>query len=322
MAISPYKVHHLHLYEDGFGNTISSRKPDILKHSFSFFVPSKEHSAYGYYAFKKYPTTYHIAFSEDIKSDSDFKKFNRFFKNATVIQPDFNQIYTSLSQEDKTLLSKILNIDRLYYKKLYLTSQKPSAFLLTPRPMNLFEIKAQTESILKILKDDRYFWILKPHPNKESLKIITEIKKTYPNIPVVTNTHPVEGFLLTDTLPDYIAGFSSSTFLTLNPALFLYYIERINDEYLPFLLKTKKIKKEQLIPLEFQNSFRLTSSKWKKTKTLIKTYSHSNLLFLIDDNEYAHMISFQDNILKIKYPNKKRETFICDNNKNCTLQNN
>ena len=256
-TIPKKNIEMLHLYEDGIGNTAATNKHRLEQFSLDRNNPPTNPSTldYPYFYHLKYPVTYHLAFIDEIKSN--FPKMVNVLKDANLEEIDLHQLKTKLSKQDQQALIDLYNIDIKLYERLFKTipSQlnKPSLALLISRPMGTQEeFDKELEVYKDIMEKDDYFYIFKPHPHMNSYKYVTQLQNTFDTYGIIENHYPIELFYLIDMEPDWIAGFSSSVFYSLPKKSFPFYIERVNDSYLPFLLKKGIIKKEQVINYHLQ----------------------------------------------------------------------
>lgn len=242
------QVKHIHLYEDGYGNTVASLKERILQH----VTPERPHNmwdiAYPYYTHFVYPTTYHLAYPEEIRQNAEFNQLANILKNADIQPVDFYEIKTHLTRKQKNKLKDLFDFDDAYFRDLFQKGNKKTVVLLGGRPMNAKEARAFQVVNEKILADTSYTFIFKPHPHPASESLAVELKKKHKDLVIIPRSIPMEVFLLFDVVPDYIAGYSSSVFLTFHTN-FILYIKRPDDTYLPFLLKKGIIKPSDVIPL-------------------------------------------------------------------------
>ncbi len=242
------QIKHIYLYEDGYGNTVASLKERILQH----VTPERPHSvwdiAYPYYTHFTYPTTYYLAYPEEIRQNAEFKQLANILRNADVQPVDFYEIKANLTRKQKSVLKHLLDFNDAYFRDLLQKSGKKTVILLGGRPMNSKERQAFQVLNEKILANSSYTFIFKPHPHPASESLAEELKKKHKDLAIIPRSIPMEAFLLFDVVPDYIAGYSSSVFLTFNTN-FIMYIKRPNDTYLPFLLKKGIIKPFDVIPL-------------------------------------------------------------------------
>lgn len=244
-------VKHIYLYEDGFANTVASRKKDTLKYVTPKRPKNINNVAYPYYTHFTYPVTYYLAYPEEIWNKPEFKQLAEILQGADVRAVDFYEIKDSLTGSQKKTLKQFLNFNDKYFKKLLETGDQKTVILLGGRPMNAEERKAFKTVYEKILDNPSYRFIYKPHPHPASEAFALRLKRKYKDLIIIPRTIPMEAFLLFDIIPDYIAGYSSSVFLTFKTK-FIMYIERPNDEYLPFMLERGIIKQEDIIHL-FEN---------------------------------------------------------------------
>lgn len=249
-VISDGNIKHIHLYENSFGQTVAKRKDEILKHVFLKGPPLKKtHPASAFYTHEVFPTTYYLGFMDIISKTPEFKGFMSLINDAEVKNVNYQKIAKSLSRSDKKKLAKLLNINPLEYQKAYRSSNKKTAFLIGSKPLNKKETDAQIFVLSELIHANDYQWFFKPYPHPSSITITKRLKKMFPDIMVIPNEIPVEAFLFLDILPDYVGGYSSSVFFTLDKSLFLFYIKRPKDTYLPFLLEQGILDPSQTLKL-------------------------------------------------------------------------
>lgn len=245
-VISDGNIKHIHLYESGFGQTVAWRKNEILKHTFLKGPPKRpEHPAAPYYTHEIFPTTYYIGYYDTIRKNHDFKNFKKLMDNAKVKNVNYKKIAKSLGYFDRKKLALLLDIDINAYKKAYKTSPKKTAFLIGPKPLGVRETEAQIFILGELMEANDYKWFFKPHPHPSSRIITDRLKKRFPDLEIIPPQIPIEAFLFLDILPDYVGGYSSSVFFTLDKSLFLFYIKRPHDTYLPFLLEQGILQRSQ-----------------------------------------------------------------------------
>lgn len=249
-VISDRNIKHIHLYEKGFGQTVAQNKEQILKHTFSKGPPlQKSHPATPFYTHEMFPTTYHLGYVSEIRKNQHFKGFLNLMNNAQLQNVDYQKIAKSLSARDKKKLALLLNIEPDTYSKAYQLTKKKTAFLIGPKPGEKKQTEAQIFVLSELLSAHDYFWFFKPHPHDDVEIITKRLKKQFPHMLVIPQNIPIEAFLFLDILPDYVGGYSSSAFFTLNNELFLFYIKRPHDNYLPFLLKQGILNQSQTLKL-------------------------------------------------------------------------
>lgn len=249
-VISDRNIKHIHLYENGFGQTVARRKDEILKHAFLKGPPKRPgHPAAPYYTHEIFPTTYYIGYYDSILKNPDFKGFTNLMDDAKVKNVDYRKIAKSLGYFEKKKLALLLDIDTDAYKKAYKSSPKKTAFLIGPKPLGKRETQAQIFVLGELIEANDYQWFFKPHPHPSSKIITDRLKKQFPDLAVIAPQIPVEAFLFLDILPDYVGGYSSSAFFTLDKKLFLFYIKRPHDTYLPFLLEQGILEHSQTLKL-------------------------------------------------------------------------
>lgn len=241
-------IERIHLYEDGFGNTIASRKIPLLASLALNKKPTIPDLSTPYYMHSRYPTTYHIAYKDLINTDKDFRKLKKILYNADVRDVDFYKIKETLSTRDKQNLAEIFDLDISWHQNvLKPQNNKKTLILIGPRPLDETQEKNLLKLYAKLLSDRQYNYIFKPHPSQFSDPLTQNLKEIKPDLKVIDRSIPLELLFFLDIMPDYIAGYSSSIFLTLPREKFLYYIERPFDTYLPFLIKHHIILPAQII---------------------------------------------------------------------------
>ena len=146
-------------------------------------------------------------------------------------------------------MAQLLGINIGEYKKAYKEATKKTAFLIGPKPLNKKETEAQIFILGELIEANDYQWFFKPHPHPSSNVITKRLKKQFSNLAIIPAQIPIEAFLFLDILPDYVGGYSSSAFFTLDKNLFLFYIKRPQDMYLPFLLEQGILKRSQTLKL-------------------------------------------------------------------------
>ncbi len=248
----------IHLYEDGVGNVAASRQEALRQLTLDRANPPKDrwNLSWPYFLHLNYPVTYHLAFWEDIQND--FPEMAALLKGATISEINFNKIKQMLSSNDKKNLAALYNIDKSIFKNVFINTPhektKKSVLLLGSRPIGLSakELSKELSVYEDAIQKGDYIYIFKPHPNAGGLKISRALQKKFKDLIVLNNQIPTEIFFLLDIGPDYIAGFSSSVFLSLPEYPFLFYIQRKEDVYLPFLLKKGIIHPDQVINRHLQ----------------------------------------------------------------------
>lgn len=254
--LSPKNIQMIHLYEDGYGNIAASRFDEIIKnHQFDPKLKPKQFKKRNdaYYLGFVFPTVFHISFSNYIQKHPKLKDLYFLLQQGQgeIQDVDFKKIKQSLTKSEKNDLKHLLNLDADFYQKLFQKSSQKTAFFLSSAGLSTDEIQKEARIFKKIYQSCPYTVFLKPHPASSS-RILTQIlQKDIPQLFVIPSHIPVEAFYLTDCLPDYLMGYGSSVFLSMPLEKMLFYIKRIpKDTYLPFLLNTGLIRKEQIISLE------------------------------------------------------------------------
>lgn len=249
-VISDRNIKQIHLYENGFGQTVGKRKDILLKHVFLKGPPKKpQHPAAPFYTHEMFKTTYHVGYLNIIRKSPEFKGFLSLMDDTEIKNVDYKKIAKSFSRSDKKKLAQLLGINIGEYKKAYKEATKKTAFLIGPKPLNKKETEAQIFVLGELIEANDYQWFFKPHPHPSSNVITKRLKKRFSNLAIIPAQIPIEAFLFLDILPDYVGGYSSSAFFTLDKNLFLFYIKRPQDMYLPFLLEQGILKRSQTLKL-------------------------------------------------------------------------
>ena len=246
-------INKIHLYEDGIGNTIASRRNELEKYSFDKNTQptDKWRLDWPYFLHLKYPTVYHFAFVDDIKNT--FPKLNKLIANATILEINIEKSKKNLSKRQKQGLAHLYGIDFDKYNQLFRKSpkmlSKKGVLLLGSRPQhsNHGDYIKELNLYAQLISNDNYVYFFKPHPNPSGNRFANDLKKSFPNLEIVNSSIPAELFYILDLEPDYISGYSSSVFISIPQKQFMHYIKRNNDTYLPFLLQKGIIKPEQIL---------------------------------------------------------------------------
>lgn len=249
------KVKHIYLYEDGYGNTAGSKK--LL---YTDFNPIKKpnniwNETYAFYMHQRYPTTYNVAFAKDIFQDQQLQNLTNFI-GPYIKNVDFDEIVKNLTLDEKQVLASLVGFPQLKWHEKFKNCSRPSVILLGPYPQNETQQKRQIKLFSDILSNTDYCWFFKPHPSPFAQSFTNELKKRFPKLEIIDASIPAEIFLLTDTMPDFIAGYSSSVFYAMPKEKILFYISRPRDTYLDLLLKKGIVSAEKIIYLndpEHQN---------------------------------------------------------------------
>ena len=242
----------VHLYEDGIGNHVASRFEQLNKYNFNLqeHKPNNFDYDWPYFLHLKYNVTYHFAFVEDIKSD--FKKLYNLVKTATIEETNLYQLKKTLSDDIKKDLAQFYKLNLTFWEILFKNPKynqgKKKVILLGSRPMSNLNYESELNLYKELISKGDYYYFFKPHPHHSALRFAQDLKKEIKDFVVIPNEVPIELFYLIDLEPDYIAGYSSSVFLSLPKNEFLYYIKRSHDDvYLPFLLKKGIISPDKVI---------------------------------------------------------------------------
>ena len=249
------KVKHIYLYEDGYGNTAGSKK--LLYTDFNpLKIPDNIwNETYAFYMHQRYPTTYNIAFAKDIFQDPQLQNLTNFI-GPYIKNVDFNEIIKNLTLDEKQVLANLVGFPQQKWHEKFKNCSRPNVILLGPHPQNETEQKRQIKLFSDILSNTDYCWFFKPHPSPFAQNFTNELKKRFPKLEIIDASIPAEIFLLTDTMPDFIAGYSSSVFYAMPKEKILFYISRPHDTYLDLLLKKEIVSAEKIIYLndpEHQN---------------------------------------------------------------------
>lgn len=266
-AIAPEDIREIYLYEDGMINVFESRKgyalspyntsPACPKHIRDFQENKANSLNYNnvFCIHKLYKTTYYISFLEQIKQDPAFKNLLSDMDGARLVQIDFKKFANQLTAEQKHLLYQLLGFDYDGYKKLI--QGKRTVFYtlgwLQEISDNLLLVdifnRLKEKELKNLLDDEKTVLFFKGHPSPAAHFMQEELLKTNPKAFVFPRTIPFELLIVAGLSPDYVLGFSSSTFFSLDPQKILYYITIDGDKNLQALKKLNILSDEKVIDI-------------------------------------------------------------------------
>lgn len=252
----PHKnIRHIHLYEDGHGNTIASRFNQVSTYKTDLKSKPKKFKSKndGYYLGLFFPTTFHLGFKNQIKTNKKLQDLYRLMTSGmgSVQDVDFKKIKEHLSTQEKKLLATVLGFNPEKYKNQLLKYKGKTAIYLSSPAFFKEDYLKEIEIFKKIYSIAPNLIYLKPHPYSSSENMTKILRNEYPNLIIYPSRIPIEAFYLTDTLPDYIMGYGSSAFLSLPREKILFYIKRTQTEsYFPFLIRSGLIKKNQAFDIK------------------------------------------------------------------------
>lgn len=253
--IPPQNIRHIHLYEDGHGNTIASHFDKVSTYKADLKSKPKKFKTKndGYYLGLFFPTTFHLGFKNQIKTNKKLKDLYRLMTSGKGIvqEVDFKKIKEHLTPKEKKQLAALLGFDPEKYKNYLLKHKGKTAIYLSSAAFFKEDYLKEIEIFKKIYSIAPNLIYLKPHPYSSSENMTKILRNEYPNLIIYPSRIPIEAFYLTDTLPDYIMGYGSSSFLSLPREKILFYIKRTQTEsYLPFLIRSGLIKKNQAFDIK------------------------------------------------------------------------
>lgn len=206
-------VKHIHIYEDGIANILSSTIGTYLlpneipnaKEKMEKCLKSYCHPyEYKFLLQHIYPTTYHITYLDEIKKEPRLQNFLNLIKDANIKPVNLEDEAKKITYEQKKELFEILNFDMDFYLDL-----------IKDKKVNFFVVRHFSKADNKHLKS----WYEKHKNDKNSVNFIKAESKAIENMLVPAyifpNQVPFEILLLTGITPDSVSGNCSTLFYSL-----------------------------------------------------------------------------------------------------------
>ncbi len=253
------RVKHLHLYEDGFGELITSQKtfqnmPDLTEigkqlEKFIYDPKNNKNPKYGRHAFHLiYPTTYHFGLLSDIKNLPEYAAFIKQMEKATLLETDFYAIQKKLSNAQKKLLFQLAGFDYDYYKAQFKNKKTFMIFGALYYEKSHQNYHAEMNYMKELQKIyPNHTFLFKPHPSYDAYDRSKIINKIFPNVISIPAQMPFELFLISGLKPDKVAGAASSLFYSLTDDDIIGYFP--HGSYQNGFNKYKKFKKHKILRL-------------------------------------------------------------------------
>lgn len=193
---------------------------------------------------KLYPTIYRVTFMNRVH-----REFPRLRNKLYMEEMNFRTA-VKLEPEQKDILYKLVGFDEKLFVDLF--KNKPVGIFLDELDMDADKVTTYWENMLKNNAElQNIQWIYKNHPRGSKFGPSYEkLAKIVPNIQAVSEKIPFEIMLIAGFAPDYVFGYSSSVFFSLDKKQVVGYVERPNDLYLPILKDLGIIDRSNLITPE------------------------------------------------------------------------
>ncbi len=221
-VIPKNQIKHIYLYEDSIGRTIWE---GISSHFWPVFL--------------KYPTTYRLSYIDHLLTK--FPRSKTFFQEVMISDIE------KLSQRERKLLYALTGLDRESIAHLF--RNKPIGIFFDDCNLKADEVAPFFEQ--KVVMDSRFqkiTWLYKNHPRcPQKGPFWEKLKKYAPDAHTLPPKMPYEILIMAGLNPDYVAGYSSSVFFSVQPEQVLCYIERPKDTYLSVLKNMGIISDENII---------------------------------------------------------------------------
>jgi len=256
------RIVQLHFYEESFASSAFSMGGPIVdrSHAIELLNQTKTPGFFGIdYAsslMQVYPSIFHIGYPQYTMT-IPYKK--RILERLPRLEPvDFTQIAKELTPQQKKDLLRLANIqekDMAPFQQgkpviLYTLGYFSEARKNNEQQIALFE-KVYTGQTPYVSNPQEYVWVYKEHPWPSHSRFIADtMADKFPSVYALPKEFPLEILFLTGYMPDKVFGYSSSLFFALPKEHVLFFIQRINDPYLPILYDMGILTKQQVVSYE------------------------------------------------------------------------
>lgn len=270
--IPPKQVKHLYIYEDGFSNTVHSRKNITLNkklanknevNKLKKIIQENDLKNYTHtlnFAFHRlYKTTYFFSFLDMIKQDAEFANFFKALDGAELRPIDFNLLKKSLTPEQIGTISQMVGFDKETYVQ-QVRGRKTHFFLLGGAFVHKYDQAAAAKDFYVhfIEQDKESVLVLKEHPWIANLSLKQTLQNQIPEALLFPRSVPMEMLILTDLVPTSLSGYTSSAFYSFPSVKIMEYLTSEYDFYLPFFKKLNRININQIKYLQNYKKGQLT----------------------------------------------------------------
>jgi hypothetical protein len=263
-----HRIKRIHLYEDGYGSLFKSSADylnnenfyatDLIKQTKNALKDDTIKWA-DWHTFglrHLYPVTYHFWNAEEIKKTPWMKRFYQSIQDADIQSVNFDVLQRTLSPKQKKVVYRLSGFDEKKYHAL-MNGKKSFFYIMGYHFDNKQRLEAE-QYLLSWLKGgkspylknpEEFVWFYKPHPSYSAQTGLDSMRTLFPDVVEVPAQLPFEVFVLAGLKPTLTAGFSSSLFYVLNSKDILLYIRRSGDTYMPYLIESGRLNKEQTMDL-------------------------------------------------------------------------
>ena len=239
-SLPPNRIKEIHLYEDGSFSTTYKMHPR----------QEEEFKRHREETLGMHKIIYHMEDAKLMNSPRCLLKkrcleMKMEYKNDIVVQNSFEKMKKEFSY-NTPLKEKYFSFFGFDYKKYRREMQHPFGIYTFSLYKNDRFAREQLRFLNELLYGKLHFlikekgvkWYYKEHPAIKARKNFASILSIqHPELTRIEKHLPMELFLLADITPDYVAGYSSSIYMTLPKEIVCAYIRRRpNDPYL-YLVK-------------------------------------------------------------------------------------
>ena len=199
-------------------------------------------------------------------------------KNDTLAESSIKYLKEKLNenQEVKDEYFRIFDFDYKMYEKLMTHPFGIYTFAIWYHPVAAKqELKFMHEllygNLNYLVKDKNVKWFYKEHPYNHQKHMYSEtLSKTNPELIRIDNAMPIELFLISGIIPDYVAGYSSSTYLSYPKKSICAYIKRPDDIYMEIIKRDHRIRPGRVFDItDTDDSFK---SRFNRLKSRILVF--------------------------------------------------